>query len=87
MSYDEKVDVIDFIINVLKEHKKNLDAQVTKLEDIMASDRTVRPSQESPKGVSIRVKVALNRWTEFRERITKLQMLAFTMRAHILSDY
>ena len=79
MSYDEKVDVIDFIINVLKEHEKNLDAQVAKLEDIMASDRTARPSQEPPKGVSLKVKVALNRWTEFRERITKPQMLAFTM--------
>jgi hypothetical protein len=86
MSYDEKVDVIDFI-NVLKEHEKNLDAQVAKLGDIMASDRTPRPYQESPKGVSLKVKVALNRWTEFRERITKPQMLAFTMRAHILSDY
>jgi len=79
MSYDEKVDVIDFIINVLKEHEKSLDAQVAKLEDIMASDRTVRPYQEPPKGVSLKVKVALNRWTEFRERITKPQMLAFTI--------
>jgi hypothetical protein len=79
MSYDEKVDVIDFIINVLKEHEKNLDTQVAKLEDIMASDRTPRPYQEPPKRVSLRVKVALNKWTEFRERITKPQMLAFTI--------
>ena len=79
MSYDEKVDVIDFIINVLKEHEKNLDTQVARLEDIMASDRTPRPYQESPKGVSLKVKVALNRWIEFRERITRPEMLAFTM--------
>jgi hypothetical protein len=79
MSYDEKVDVIDFIINVLKEHEKNLDAQVARLEDIMASDRTPQPYQESPKGVSLKVKVTLNKWTEFRPRITKPQMLAFTM--------
>jgi hypothetical protein len=79
MSYVEKVDVIDFIINVLKEHEKNLDPQVAKLEDIMASDRTARPYQESPKEVSLKVNIALNRWTEFRERITKPWMLAFTM--------
>jgi hypothetical protein len=79
MGYDEKIDVIDFIINVLKEHEKSLDAQVTKLEDIMTSDRTARPYQEPPKGVSLKVKVTLNKWTEFRERITKPRMLAFTM--------
>ena len=79
MSYDEKVDVIDFIINVLKEHEKNLDTQLARLEDIISSDRTAPPSQESPKAISLNVKVALNKWTEFRERITNPQMLAFTM--------
>jgi hypothetical protein len=79
MSYDEKIDVIDFIINVLKEHEKNLDTQVTKLEEIMASDRTPRPYQEPPKRVSLKAKVTLNKWTEFRERVAKPQMLTFTM--------
>jgi hypothetical protein len=54
MGYDEKVDVIYFIINVLKEHEKNLDAQVTKLEDIMTSDRTARPYQEPLRGCRLR---------------------------------
>jgi hypothetical protein len=79
MSHDEKVDVIDFIINVLKEHEKNLDAQVAKLEDIITFDRMARPSQESPKGRASRVKVALEKWPEFKERSTEPQMLAFTM--------
>jgi len=79
MSHDERVDVIDFIINVLKEHEKSLDAQVTKLEDIITFDRMARPSQGEVKGRSLRVKVALNKWSEFQEKSTEPQMLAFNV--------
>jgi len=79
MSYDEKVDVIDFIISVLKEHEKNLDEQVSRLEEIVSLEKPSPPPQELPKAILPNVKVALNKWTEFKERITKLKMLAFTM--------
>jgi len=79
LSHDERVDVIDFIINVLKEHEKNLDAQLAKLEDIVTFDRMPRPSQEHPKGGTARVKVALGAWSELHDKGSKSEMLAFTI--------
>lgn len=32
---DKRLDLIDFIINVLKEHEKNLDFQIARLEEII----------------------------------------------------
>jgi hypothetical protein len=84
MSHDERVDVIDFIINVLKEHEKTLDAQVAKLDEILASERTARPSRGEEKGRSPRVKVALDKWSEFQEKCTKPQILAFSVSAERL---
>jgi len=78
MSRDERVDVIDFIINILKEHEKSLDAQIAKLEDIMNSDRAALSSQGEAKGRSPRVKVTINKWPEFREKSTEPRILAFS---------
>ena len=36
MSFDEKVDVIDLIINVLKEHEKTLDELISRLEEALS---------------------------------------------------
>ena len=79
MSRDERVDVIDLIINVLKEHEKSLDAHVAKLEDIINADRMAQPSQGEAKGRSPRVKVTINKWPEFREKSTEPRMLAFNV--------
>lgn len=77
MSRDEKVDVIDLIINVLKEHEKSLDAQLARLEDMLNSDRAALSPQGEAKGRRSRVKVTINEWPEFREKSTGPQMLAF----------
>ena len=37
MSFDEKVDVIDLIINVLKDHEKTLDELIFKLEEALGN--------------------------------------------------
>ena len=34
MSYTEKIDVLDLLINVLQEHEKKLDALVGRLEEV-----------------------------------------------------
>jgi hypothetical protein len=79
LSRDERVDIIDFIINVLKEHEKNLDTQINKLEEIVAISGTARPSQGEAMGRVSRVKVAVNDWSEFREKGKEPQMLAFNI--------
>ena len=35
MTFSEKVDVLDLIIEVLKEHEKTMDGQLAKLEEII----------------------------------------------------
>ena len=34
MSYTEKIDTLDLIINILREHEAKLDALITRLEEV-----------------------------------------------------
>jgi len=77
MGYDEKVDVIDLIINVLRDHEKTLDGLISKLEEALAGSapipvRTVKTEVRKPA-----VSVAMREWTEFRERCLKANLVAF----------
>jgi len=79
MSRDERADAIDFIINVLKEHEKSLDALVAKLENIINADRMTLSSQGEAKGRRLRVKVTINKWPEFCEKSMEPQILTFNI--------
>lgn len=79
MSRDERIDVIDFIINVLREHEKSLDAQVAKLENIINADGISLSSQGEAKGRRLRVKVTIDRWPEFCEKSIEPQILTFNI--------
>lgn len=84
MGYEEKVDVIDLIINVLREHEKSLDDLVARLESVVTRTESARPSPtkteisasriEAPKlGISALIK----NWTEFREKSLGASLVAF----------
>ena len=76
MSFDEKVDVIDLIINVLREHEKNLDDLVSRLEK--ALEQKTPPRAEA--GLELRkplITAVVNRWAEFRERCLGSGIVAF----------
>lgn len=80
--FDEKIDVIDLIINVLKEHEKKLDELVSRLEEAQAVGAPVRAQNEReqreeapPSGVA--VSAALDRWSEFAERCASAELVAF----------
>jgi len=82
MGFDEKVDVIDLIINVLKEHEKSLDDIVTRLEEVIgrAPQANAPPHQgtvvqQEPRRASI--SAVLRRWAEFRERCAGASLVAF----------
>ncbi len=77
MGFDEKVDVIDLIINVLKEHEKTLDTLISKLEDFFAG---TAPVPTTPVRADVRrpaYTVVLRRWAEFRERCVGVSLAAF----------
>jgi len=79
MSRDERADAIDFIINVLKEHEKNLDTQVAKLGNIINANEMALSSQGEAKGRGLRVKVTINKWPEFCEKSMEPQILTFNI--------
>jgi len=75
MSFDEKVDVIDLIINVLKEHEKTLDDLISRLEEALSRGVSITPAEARPAKPSITVEV--RNWMEFRERCRGSTLAAF----------
>jgi len=75
LSYDEeyvkKINALDLIIEVLKEHEKNLDALLSKLETIIAT-RETRAQKEKHEISELPRReprfLQCRRWTEFKER-------------------
>jgi len=81
--FDEKIDVIDLIINVLKDHEKKLDELVSRLEN---TDSVETPRHQPPtrapemKAVSGGKPVAsarLKRWAEFQKQARSPELVAF----------
>jgi len=89
--FDEKIDVIDLIINVLKDHEKKLDELVTRIEKAQIINRTPTDTLEetTPKierasslplektSSGVPVKVELSEWNEFRTRCESARLVAF----------
>ena len=79
MSSNEKIDVIDFIINVLKEHEKNLDEEISRLEGIInTANKNKTPSGPSQKTSNI--KIIMNKWNEFQEKSNKPEIVSYNMK-------
>lgn len=77
MGYDEKVDVIDLIINVLKDHEKTLDGLISKLEDTLAGYAPIPAAATKIEVGKPTISVILHEWTEFRERCLRSNLIAF----------
>ncbi len=89
--FDEKIDVIDLIINVLKDHEKKLDELITRIEKAQIINRTPTdtveettpqverasslPVEKASSGVP--VKVELSEWNEFRTKCESARLVAF----------
>ena len=80
MSSNEKIDVIDLIINVLREHEKTLDTLISKLE--VTLDSTPKKSEENVKQIlhHNNFRIIVNNWSEFKERTSKAELAAFNMK-------
>jgi len=79
MAFDEKVDVIDLIINVLKEHEKTLDELISRLEESLSKGvPAATPEARRVEVPSITVEVSY--WMEFRERCRESSLAAFEVK-------
>lgn len=81
--FDEKIDVIDLIINVLKDHEKKLDELVSRLENTESVESPPRePSLRIPEVKAVSggrpvASVVLKSWTEFRNQGRSSELVAF----------
>jgi len=85
MSSNEKIDVIDLIINVLREHEKTLDTLISKLETTI--DSAPKKGDESVKQVlyNNKYRLIVNTWSEFKERSSKADLAVFNMKDNKLT--
>jgi len=75
MSLFDKVEVMDFLINVLKDHEKSLDALISRAENVLAEKEEKLDldggSHESP------IKIVLKDWPEFKRRLENVELVCF----------
>jgi hypothetical protein len=88
-SFDEKVDVIDLIINVLKDHESKLDELVSRLESVplrtgkseayetQGEDRAPEPPVAPFRPSGPAVTVVLKRWADFRQKCQSSRLVTF----------
>lgn len=77
MSLFDKVEVMDFLINVLKDHEKSLDSLISRAENVLAEKEEKLgangDSYDSP------IKVVLKDWSEFKRRLDNVELVCFDL--------
>jgi hypothetical protein len=87
-NFEDKIDVMDLIINVLKDHETKLDELVSRLEDLPppraeradesdAEAESPKPVTEPPRQMGPVVTVVLKRWTDFRLKCASSRLVTF----------
>jgi hypothetical protein len=77
--FDEKIDVIDLIISVLREHEGKLDELVSRLEEAQVTPVQVRSPQEPrapPEPVGAAITAVLKSWADFTGRGSGAKLVA-----------
>ena len=93
-NFEDKIDVMDLIINVLKDHETKLDELVSRLESL-PSPRTGRATESEAKDDALRpavmlapqagpvVTAILKRWPDFRMKCKSSKLVAFDIEESI----
>jgi hypothetical protein len=74
MIFNERIDTVDLIVNVLKEHEKSLDNLVSKL-GVVVNQHAISDSQN----LHNNYRIALQRWFEFRNQCLKPEIVTFRL--------
>ena len=75
MSHADKVEVMDFLINVLKDHEKNLDTLISRAEILLEENQTTQQPTKNPPVL----KICLKDWDTFRERALDSELICFDL--------
>jgi len=76
MSHADKVEVMDFLINVLKDHEKNLDTLISRAEILLEENQTPKNLMQNLPGLRINLKD----WDEFRDRALDSELVCFDLK-------
>jgi len=77
--FDEKIDVVDLIISVLREHESKLDELVSRLEEAQSLPvEVVAPQEprETPEQVGAAITAVLKSWADFTGRGSGAKLVA-----------
>jgi len=76
--FDEKIDVIDLIINVLKDHEKKMDELISRLEGTQSPQSTLPyVDYRATTPTRANVIVSLSKWQDFKEKGSVSSLVAF----------
>jgi len=76
--FEEKIDVIDLIINVLKDHEKRMDELISRLEGTQSPQSTLPyVDYRSTTPTRANVIVSLSKWQDFKEKGSVSSLVAF----------
>lgn len=77
MSLFDKVEVMDFLINVLKDHEKSLDSLISRAENVLAENEEklgVNGGSYDPS-----IKIVFKDWSEFKRRLENVELVCFDL--------
>jgi hypothetical protein len=75
MSQADKVEVMDFLINVLKDHEKNLDSLITRAEDLINEKQKPYDLTQYQQ----KLKISLKNWVDFCDRTSGAELVCFDL--------
>ena len=78
MNQLDKVEVVDFIINILKEHEQTLDNLVERVEDALSTRSSINGSTEILIPPNQPTKISLNQWADFKKKCQHADYACYT---------
>lgn len=75
MSQTDKVEVMDFLINVLKDHEKNLDKLITRAETLLNESQNPQNYRQNQS----KIKISLKNWDDFCDRALDAELVCFDL--------
>jgi hypothetical protein len=75
----EKINALDLVITVLKEHEKTLDSLIEKLEDVLKDFSATSGKTKNPTSIEYNVNIQCDEWNEFKEACIGAEAVLFRL--------
>jgi hypothetical protein len=79
MSDSQKINALDLVITVLKEHEKTLDSLIEKLENVLENFPATPEKPKTVPSVKYNVNILCDEWNEFREACIGAEAVSFRL--------